>query len=106
MGALAVAGPVLAASLRHRASKRVTRLLPAWALGFALTGGAPAAAAAILGGAAFVLAYRRRGPDRTPCETCPQRKDETPCDGFKEIVAAERAFRRLSGRWLSQPGGG
>ena len=47
-------------------------------------------------------AYRHRGPDRTPCSTCPERLGEAPCRGWKEIVNAERAFRRLSGRWLGE----
>ncbi len=96
-----VAASVFAASLRRRAPKSVSRLLPALALGFALGGGSIAAGLVVVTGALFAGAYRRRGPDRTPCSTCPERLGEAPCRGWKEIVTAERAFRRLSGRWLT-----
>ena len=38
------------------------------------------------------LAWRRRGPNRAPCLTCPERTLPV-CRGFAEIVAAERSFR-------------
>jgi hypothetical protein len=48
--------------------------------------------------------YRRRGADRTPCATCPERLGATPCRGFVEIVHRERAFRRLAARVLARAG--
>jgi len=55
----------------------------------------------ILGsGAAFIALYRRRGPNRGPCRTCPERLLAKPCSGLLPIVRRERAFRRLAQRWL------
>lgn len=98
---------------RSRASKWATRFLPA-ALGSA------AAVHGFKGGwifAVFVLAaafaaaagarwrYARRGPDRSPCSACPQRDAHenmgVVCDGFRPIVARERAFQRWSRRLYS-----
>jgi hypothetical protein len=44
--------------------------------------------------------YRRRGPDRSPCQVCPERNLTVPCTGFRTIVRAERAFVRRSERLL------
>ena len=49
--------------------------------------------------AIFLVLYRRRGPDRSPCQTCPERR-ASPCSGLRPIVRRERAFRRLAQRWL------
>jgi hypothetical protein len=38
--------------------------------------------------------YRARGPDRTPCASCPERACATPCSGVRPIIRAERAFVR------------
>jgi hypothetical protein len=105
LGAMLVGALFFAASLRRRAPKSVTRLVPALAFGFALAGGAVTAGLVAVTGALLAGAYRRRGPDRTPCATCPERLGEVPCRGWKEIVTAERAFRRLSGRWLDGASG-
>jgi hypothetical protein len=102
VAALVVGASAFAASLRRRAPKSVTRLVPALAFGFALAGGAVTAGLVVVAGALLVGAYRHRGPDRTPCSTCPERLGEVPCRGWREIVTAERAFRRLSGRWLEE----
>jgi hypothetical protein len=97
---------------RSRRSKVVTRLAPAALLGSAIgaglrTGGASGFALAALAiGAVGMLAalYRRRGADRTPCATCPERLGSAPCRGYAEIVHRERAFRRLASRVLARAG--
>jgi len=50
--------------------------------------------------AAGIAAYRRRGPDRTPCTTCPEFMAGGTCRGFREIHTRERAFARLATRWF------
>lgn len=91
-----------------RVPKVVTRLVPTFvwlgSLGAAARGLSLVALAgtlALIGGAA--LLYRRRGPDRSPCATCPER-DHQPCSGFAPLVLRERAFQRLSGKWLRGAG--
>ena len=113
-GACALVGVgILAASIAWRRvrgvrpSKLVTRLLPAGALGFAITRGVlisigVAALAAIAVLALFVV-YKRRGNDRAPCATCPERALPL-CSGFRPIVMRERAFQRVSLRLLREAG--
>ena len=99
--ALAVATALLAMSLVVRPPKLVTRFVPALAAAYALGAGPLAiriAALAIIGG--LRVHYGRRGPNRSPCATCPERELE-PCSGLHPIVMRERAFQRLSGRWLA-----
>lgn len=88
------------ASLRRRGSKVASRLAPGGAFGFALGGGIWSVVAAVAVALLLARAYRRRGPDRSPCATCPERLRPAPCRGMSEIVRAERGFRRLSERWL------
>jgi hypothetical protein len=57
------------------------------------------AAALIAFGAGFLWLYRRRGPNRAPCQTCPERS-ANPCSGLRPIVQRERAFRRLAQRYI------
>jgi uncharacterized membrane protein YfcA len=93
-----------------RRSKIVTRWLPASAMGLATGAGLCAGGAAGLALAGFAMLavgalaafYRRRGVDRTPCATCPERLGAAPCRGFVEIVHRERAFRRLATRVLAR----
>ncbi|HKA86062.1 MAG TPA: hypothetical protein VKE22_00300 [Haliangiales bacterium] len=111
--ALVVAVALVALSFVRRAGPRApkwrTRLVPAAGLAAALASavhaataaGLALAVAALAAGAALHAAYRRRGPDRTPCAACPERLGPGPCRGFAEIVRRERAFRRLAGRWLT-----
>jgi hypothetical protein len=101
VAATAIGAAAAWASLRVRAPKALTRLLPGATCGFALCGGAWAACVVVAVGASLAIAYRRRGPDRGPCTVCPERLAKSPCRGMREIVRAERAFRRLSGRLLS-----
>jgi len=92
----------------RRLGKGVTRLLPALMVaGLGIQG---LRAASVLGlcmllGACLalpiaILAYRRRGPWRWPCESCPER-ELRPCSGFDPQYRRERAFQRLAGRWLA-----
>jgi hypothetical protein len=93
---------------RERSSKLVTRLLPAALLICAAVLGARAASplglALCIVSALIVArlhaAYRRRGPDRTPCATCPER-GASVCSGLAPIVRRERAFIRYSRKLLA-----
>jgi hypothetical protein len=99
--ALALGAALGVASLRVRLPKSLGRFLPALALGAAAASGftTPRSYAwlvAVLAFAAASVAYRRRGPSRTPCESCPERLLPAPCSGFKRIVRRERAFQRVA----------
>ena len=99
----AIAAAIIVVTLltRRRITKLVTRLAPACMMSVAMTCGvlglgtsgfiAALAAAMIVGG--LRLLYGKRGPDRTPCTTCPERELQ-PCSGFAPIVSRERAFQR------------
>ena len=111
-GVLALAGLGVLSGLlalgRQRRPKTLTRGLPAALAAFlliqALRGGGPIrwSVAAGMGTAllGLVVAYRRRGPDRTPCATCPEFMAGGTCRGFREIHTRERAFARLAARWF------
>jgi hypothetical protein len=94
--------------LRRRFSKLVTRLAPAGLFALAITcgvlDGSLLGIACAIGSAVLVgglrLLYGRRGADRTPCKTCPER-ELAPCSGFAPIVSRERAFQRIAGRRLA-----
>jgi hypothetical protein len=107
----AIAVIALLASLRWRPSKIVTRFVPALLLALAIVAGVTArsplglvaafAAAASAGG--LRLAYGKRGADRSPCVTCPERERQ-PCAGFVAIVSRERAFQRVAGEMIMRSG--
>ena len=108
---LAVALVGAAAATRWlRRIKLVTRFAPAALLGCAAISGVragppwgwAAAGATVTAALAGVALYRRRGPDRTPCTTCPERTQPTPCRGLAPVVRRERAFRRLAGRMIAR----
>lgn len=92
--------------------KWASRLLPGAGFGFAFVSALRAESLAgvtiaLLAVASFTLlawGYRRRGPRRVPCLTCPERTWESPCRGFAPIVRRERAFRRRAGSLLHQAG--
>jgi hypothetical protein len=102
--ATAVGTAFLLATLwsRRRIGKLATRLVPAALFALAITCGvlalrptgivAALVAAAIVGG--LRVLYGKRGPDRSPCTTCPERTLQ-PCSGFAPIVSRERAFQRV-----------
>ncbi|HET9989932.1 MAG TPA: hypothetical protein VFQ65_15485 [Kofleriaceae bacterium] len=102
MIALAIATALIVVSLRFRPTKLVTRLAPAVLVAFAITCGVrelgpygialALAAIAIVGG--LRVLYGKRGPDRSPCTTCPERTLQ-PCSGFAPIISRERAFQRV-----------
>ncbi|HEY3594724.1 MAG TPA: hypothetical protein VGL13_12650 [Polyangiaceae bacterium] len=102
-------GALLAKRGNARLPKLATRFLPAFfggaAIGAALRVGlltfVPVTGIGLGAAGAFIAMYRRRGPDRTPCTTCPERLLNKPCSGLLPIVQRERAFRRLTSRWLS-----
>lgn len=92
-----------------RLPKSLGRAVPGAGLGFAFVmglrlgplGWAMSGGAALIFGAAF-LAYRRRGPHRSPCETCPDRDKRPACRGFAPILRRERALQRLAGRLIAR----
>jgi hypothetical protein len=86
--------------------KARTRLLPAALLAAAFGAGLRApqglvvSGVALACGLALLWAYRRRGPDREACRTCPELSTTVPCSGVQPILHREAAFRRLTVRWL------
>jgi hypothetical protein len=88
-----------AASLWLRLPKILGRLIPGAGLGLALWAGWQCALASLLVVALVSALYRRRGVDRSLCETCHERLC-SPCSGFASIVRRERAFRRRANCWL------
>jgi hypothetical protein len=100
-------GALAAASLAWRLPKFMTRFAAAVLGGASLSGAALQCGHvalllffALAASAGVVLvAYRRRGPHRGPCATCPER-DRAPCSGFRLIVSRERAFQRVAQRWM------
>lgn len=105
LGVLAAGG--LGAMLARPLGKIATRLFPLGCLGFVEAQSlrmwdALGWAVAIIGAGSLALAitiYRRRGPWRGECATCPER-EERPCSGFRRQLRRERAFQRLGGRML------
>ncbi|HEY0468959.1 MAG TPA: hypothetical protein VGC79_32425 [Polyangiaceae bacterium] len=99
---------LLAASLALRLPKWLGRASATASLGFACLGGLRFAhglplvlsLGMLAASGAFLALYRKRGPNRGPCQSCPERLSPTPCSGLRPIVRRERAFRRLSQRWL------
>jgi len=94
---------------RRSPGKILTRMFPAALAAFVVLQGLlrapdPASLAlaggVILGTMAGVILYRRRGPDRRPCETCPELPARPACAGFLPIRRRERAFRRLASDWI------
>ena len=103
--ALAIAGTVvLVATTFFRSPRRasrtklMSRLLPAAAIAYgrgcvlqlgAVGWGIAAVGTAAIAGIAAL--YRRRGPDRSPCASCPERRLSEPCSGIAPIVRREFA---------------
>jgi hypothetical protein len=88
-------------SLRLRLPKILGRLIPGAGLGVALWAGWPCVLVALLIVGIFGTLYRRRGVERSRCETCPERL-RSPCSGFAPAFRRERAFRRRVDRWLDE----
>jgi hypothetical protein len=96
-------------TVRARVGKLWTRSVPLGALALAFVAGLRAqnlagvvtASSIALALVALVRAYRRAGPDRSPCARCPERTSPVPCSGFRDIVRAERAFVRRSQQLLT-----
>jgi len=99
LGGLLLALGLGTLSLRIRLFKLVGRFLPGAGLGLALWAGWPAALASFLTVASLGLFYRRRGVERSRCNTCHER-ERNPCSGFALIVRRERAFQRRANHWL------
>ncbi len=115
LAALAALGtiPALLGLSHLRLPKPLTRSLPAALPPFLLIQAGrhpslPAGSLAVLawvGTGLWVRRYRRRGPDRSPCAACPEQTAPGICRGFREIRTRERAFSRLSSRWIRQGSG-
>lgn len=106
-GLLASGAALGAASLRFRLPKLFGRFVPALGLGLALASvftdfRSGAWLVAVGGGGVAFFAYRRRGPSRSPCATCPERLEPAPCSGFADIVRRERAFQRVAQRLIER----
>lgn len=113
-GALALSAALglglLATSLAWRPPKWLGRALACATVSFAAVGGLcsgqllPRALSLVLiaVGGLFLWGYRQRGPNRGPCQTCPERLAPTVCSGLGPIVRRERAFRRLAQRFIDQ----
>jgi hypothetical protein len=96
-------------SFHLRTPKTVGRLLPGAALAFAAVQGLRLGpmgwALSMAAGAVFAIAvflYRRRGPNRGPCETCRERDRRPACRGFAPVLRRERALQRLAGRLIAK----
>jgi hypothetical protein len=93
-----------------RPGKWRTRFLPAAGLAAVVGAGSGSGSVvgvvcAVVGAATYAgiaVAYRRRGPNRAPCATCPERSLTVPCRGVRPIVRRERAFQRLAGRMIER----
>jgi hypothetical protein len=87
-------------SLSLRMPKLLGRALPGVGLGMGLWAGWPCALATLLIVGVFGFLYRRRGVERSRCDSCHERQ-RSPCSGFVLIVRRERAFQRRADRWLN-----
>ena len=105
-GALGLA--VLLSSLAARLPKALGRGLGTALASFAGVGGLLSrertphvlAAGLLVFAGIFLWLYRRRGPNRSPCQTCPERPLARTCSGLRPIMQRERAFRRLAQRYI------
>ena len=103
-----LASCLLALSLRVRLPKLLGRLAPALLSSLAslaaLRAGGITRGCVLVGVPLALLVarevYRRRGPNRAACLSCPQRERLPRCSGFSPIVRRERAFQRLAQRWI------
>jgi hypothetical protein len=86
-------------SLRLRLAKVVGRFVPGAALALACWAGLVPLLVSLSIFAVAIAVYRRRGVERSPCRSCPERR-LSPCSGFAPHVRRERAFRRRVARWL------
>jgi hypothetical protein len=88
-----------------RFSKYGSRLASSALAAFAAANGVAPAACAILIVLGWFARYRNTGPDRAPCKTCIER-GQAICAGIAPLIRRERAFQRLSGRWLAESASG
>jgi hypothetical protein len=104
---LAVSAALLLFLTRRRLPKLLTRAIPAFLLSsvaarmFLVHSWIGLGVGVALAAGSFVL-YRRRGPERSPCVTCPERSTTKVCSGFSPIDRAERAFVRVSHRLIDE----
>lgn len=104
LAATALGLSLLLGSLSLRLPKWLGRGLAVASVSFAVFGGLPSAHGRPLAiglltlTVVFITLYRKRGPNRAPCPTCPERELPKTCSGFLPIVQRERAFRRVAQR--------
>jgi hypothetical protein len=113
---VALAGATLALGLARlslrdrRLPKIVSRFFAACGLSFAVftVVHAPAprsmgiAIASCVGTMVLTVLYKRRGPDRSPCASCPEWGLPRTCSGFRPIVVREKALMRKAGGLLRE----
>jgi hypothetical protein len=87
----------------RRTGKLWTRALPAFALTCTLVAlmraANPLALLPLIAAISCWRLYRRAGPDRSPCRSCPE-QTLPACSGYLPIIRAERAFVRHSQRLI------
>lgn len=106
---LGLALGVSATAFLTRLPKSLGRTLPGASLGLAFIQGLHlgpfgwlmSVGAVLIFSAAFLF-YRRRGPHRGPCDTCPDRDQRPACRGFAPILRRERAVQRLAGKLIAR----
>lgn len=109
-GACGLAGLPGMVRPQPRLGKSLQRFLPAALAAFLIVQGfrPPVPPRLALAGLALaglivgILGYRRRGPDRSACESCIELASRPGCSGFAPIRRRERAFQRLVARWIEQ----
>jgi len=98
-------------SLKWRLPKWTTRLLPAGCASAAFMAAVRGSicgdthsvfigSAVLFTGLFGFAVYRKRGPNRARCEACPERSCAKVCSGLAPILRRERAFQRVSQRWM------
>jgi hypothetical protein len=95
-----------------RASKIATRLVPLCGMTFSLSSAVHSRSPVALGIAAagcastlvFLMLYAKRGPNRSPCLSCPERTAPKTCSGFQRIVRREKAVMRKTAAMIRSEG--
>jgi hypothetical protein len=103
LGWVALTSALALLASARRWPKSLSRGLPLALLAFGATASLACGLASATALSGFVAWYRQRGPNRSPCAACPERSARV-CSGLAPMVLRERAFRRLTGRWIEAGG--